>query len=155
MLAGMGKATRLESQKIQQHVAALLASYRHFTGQILSTASSANSIFTAPFGLVSHGCESDPIFNYGNAKALELFEMDWEEFIQLPSRLSTEAMAQKERKALLQEVGHKGYCQNYSGIRISKSGRRFQIENTSIWNVIDARNKTIGQAAYFPKWRYL
>ncbi len=45
----------------------------------------------AEFAVVSHGTESDPIFNYANPTALKLFEMDFESFTQLPSRKSAEA----------------------------------------------------------------
>lgn len=40
---------------------------------------------------MSHGLEVDPVFNYANQCALDLFEMTWEDFIKLPSRLSAEA----------------------------------------------------------------
>ncbi len=36
--------------------------------------------------MVSHGTESDPIFNYGNRKALELWELSWDDFIEMPSK---------------------------------------------------------------------
>ena len=41
--------------------------------------------------LVSHGTEADPIFRYANTAALSLWEMDWDRFTRLPSRLSAEA----------------------------------------------------------------
>ena len=37
--------------------------------------------------LVSHGTEADPIFRYANTAALTLWEMDWNRFTRLPSRL--------------------------------------------------------------------
>jgi hypothetical protein len=44
---------------------------------------------------------------------------------------------------------------NYSGIRISASGRRFRIENATVWNLADAGGRIHGQAATFHHWTYL
>jgi hypothetical protein len=46
----------------------------------------AEKIFPAPFVLVSHGTEADPVLNYGNAAALALWEMSWAELTRTPSR---------------------------------------------------------------------
>ena len=81
--------------------------------------------------------------------------MTWEEFTALASRHSAEAVGQAERDRLLAEVSAKGYIAGYSGIRISKSGRRFKIENATVWNIIDKHGKPLGQAALFDRWQYL
>lgn len=41
------------------------------------------------FGILSHGIQSDPIYNYGNAASLLLFEQTIENLCQTPSRYST------------------------------------------------------------------
>ena len=41
-------------------------------------------LFTSPFVIASHGLEDDPILNYGNQAALNLWEMDWDQFTQTP-----------------------------------------------------------------------
>ncbi len=41
------------------------------------------------FGILSHGTQSDPIYNYGNAASLALFEQTIENLCQTPSRYST------------------------------------------------------------------
>jgi len=61
----------------------------------------ARCLFDAPFVVVSHGLENDPILNYGNKKALCLWEMTWEEFVQTPSRKTAEPVHQHERTRLL------------------------------------------------------
>jgi hypothetical protein len=106
----------------------------------------------APFALLSHGTESDPIFNYGNRLALQLFESTFEALTRMPSRLSAETPLQSEREALLREVSEKGFIDHYSGVRISTSGRRFRICNATVWNVHDASGNKIGQAAAFSQW---
>ena len=45
-----------------------------------------------------------------------------------------------------------GYVDDYRGIRISKSGRRFRIEQAIVWNLIDAAGHLHGQAATFDAW---
>jgi len=44
---------------------------------------------------------------------------------------------------------------DYAGVRISKHGRRFMIEQATVWNLIDGHGKYCGQAAMFGVWRML
>lgn len=55
----------------------VLTSYRHWLGKDLlpgalrlSGEQLAEAAFTAPFTLLSHGNQADPILNYGNAATL-------------------------------------------------------------------------------------
>uniref|UniRef100_A0A7S3NP52 MEKHLA domain-containing protein n=1 Tax=Aureoumbra lagunensis TaxID=44058 RepID=A0A7S3NP52_9STRA len=103
---------------------------------------------------VSHDTtESGPIFNYATRAALDLWEMDWDEFVSTPSRQSAQEDAREERARLLDTVSRQGYIDNYSGIRISKSGRRFKISNVLVWNVDDTQGNRLGQAALFDRFQ--
>ena len=140
-----------------EHCQYLLNSFKALTGRDLIDRSpsikiQANNLFHANFVMVSHDTQPDPVFNYGNQTALDLWEFDWEDFLQLPSRLSAEPMAQIDRDRLLLEVQNNGYIQNYRSIRISRTGQRFWIENATIWTVTDRHGKDIGQAATFSNW---
>ena len=140
-----------------EHCQNLLNSFKALTGNDLidrtpSIEIQANNLFNANFVIVSHDTQPDPIFNYGNQTALNLWEFDWEHFVKLPSRLSAEPMAQIDRDRLLLEAKNNGYIQNYGGVRISRTGKRFWIENATIWTVTDRYGKDIGQAATFSKW---
>lgn len=115
----------------------------------------AQQLFHWSQPVLSHGCEADPILNYGNHAALTLWELPWTELVQLPSRLTAEPIAQEERARLLAEAARQGYANNYSGVRISRSGRRFRIENAWIWTVLDERGTPVGQAATFDQWQFL
>ena len=115
----------------------------------------AEKIFHAPFVLVSHGTEADPILNYGDAAALALWEMSWAELTRTPSRLTAEAPNREERARLLAAVTARGFIDDYSGIRISKTGRRFRIAQATVWNLIDERGDYSGQAAMFSRWEFL
>ncbi len=111
--------------------------------------------FEVPFVLVSHGTEADPILNYGNAAALALWEMSWEELTRTPSRLTAEAPNREERARLLAAVAECGFIDDYSGVRISKTGRRFRIAQATVWNLLDERGQDAGQAATFSRWEFL
>lgn len=111
--------------------------------------------FHASFVLLSHDTGEDPVFNYANLKGLELFEYSWQEFIQTPSRLSAEPVHRSERDRLLAEVSLKGYLENYQGVRITKSGRRFLIKDAVVWNLSDEDGRYAGQAAKFAEWEFL
>lgn len=135
-------------------------SYRHWIGRDLLPGLTgadvlARELFTAPFVLAGHGTEIDPILNYGNQAALTLWEMSWDQFTGTPSRLTAEPVAREERARLLGEVTRNGYIANYSGIRISRSGRRFRIVQATVWNLRDDAGRPAGQAAMFDRWEFL
>jgi hypothetical protein len=130
-------------------------SFQHLTGKPLlpeiMQADLREAMWNAPFAIVAHGTEADPIFFYGNQYALQNFEMSFEEFAQLPSRLSAEPVAQEAREKALAKVAQTGYIDGYSGMRVAKSGRRFVIADCTIWNLLDAEGMYKGQAAVFVK----
>src|SRR5450432_2585486 len=117
--------------------------------KIFSATEPAEKIFQAPLVLVSHGTEADPILNYGNAAALALWEMSWTELTHTPSRLTAEAPNHEERARLLATVTARGFIDDYSGVRISKTGRRFKISRATVWNLLTDEGKPCGQAAMF------
>ena len=132
----------------------------HWTGRALlpglfNPLGLAKNVFAAPFVLVSHGTEADPVLNYGNAAALALWEMPWAELTRTPSRLTAEAPNREERARLLAAVTANGFIDDYSGIRVSKTGRRFRIAQATVWNLIDERGAYAGQAAMFSRWEFL
>jgi hypothetical protein len=75
--------------------------------------------------------------------------------IQMPSGLTAEAPDRIERARLLAEVAARGYIDDYSGVRISRTGRRFWIEQATVWNLTDNQGQHCGQAATFREGRYL
>ncbi|WP_213807740.1 MEKHLA domain-containing protein [Granulicella sp. dw_53] len=105
----------------------------------------------APFGVLAHNTADDPIFVYGNKTVQERFEYSWEELTALPSRLSAEAPERSERQRFLDEVQQNGFVAGYRGIRITKSGRRFWIEDAIVWQLTDGDGIYRGQAALLPR----
>ena len=150
----------LDDPLLIEHVMCMLHSFRRWTGRDLIPMAHmpdqcAKELFYRPFVVLSHGTQNDPILNYGNRAALELWEMTWEEFTNTPSRLTAEPMNRKERARLLAQVRRNGYIDTYRGVRISKNGRRFLVEQAIVWNIMDANNRYAGQAATFNSWTYL
>lgn len=140
--------------------ALLLASYRERTGRALiaeggGRLAEAERLLAAPFVVVSHGVEADPILNYGNRVACALWEMSPATLIVTPSRLTAEPMLREARERLLEQVARDGFVSGYEGVRISALGRRFAISGATIWNVTDETGKSAGQAATFARWTYM
>ncbi|MDB0060862.1 MEKHLA domain-containing protein [Gammaproteobacteria bacterium] len=143
---------------VQQHVRLLMQSYHRLLGRPLIDGvdePSIEEVCNADFALVSHGTEPDPLFNFGNDLALTLFERSFEDFVQLPSRKSSGQTRDEDRIRLLYEVTRNGFIENYSGVRVSASGRKFEISNAVVWNVVDEHEVYRGQAAKISTWRYL
>lgn len=145
---------------MENHIRNLIDSYYNLTGLSLilqnQHPTSLKRYFDqVDFVLLSHGTEDDPILNYGNQAALNLWEMSMEEFQCTPSRKTAEAPLREERTRLLQKVSLQGFIDDYCGIRISKSGKRFQINNATVWNVTNESGQPIGQAATFYQWVFL
>lgn len=105
----------------------------------------------APFAVLAHNVDPDPIFMYANKAAQRRFEYNWDEFTRLPSRFSAEAPNREERQQFLDRVRRLGYETGYKGVRITRSGRRFMIEEATLWQLLDARGNLHGQAVVIPR----
>jgi MEKHLA domain len=153
-------APSAENGWLESHAALLLASYARLLGRPLvdagrPPAARARALYEAPFVVLSHGGGADPTFDYGNLAAQRLFELSWAELVALPSRLSAEPLHRDERERLLGEVARRGFIEDYRGVRISRTGRRFRIERAVVWNLADAAGAPRGQAATFDRWVFL
>ena len=138
----------------------LFDSYRHWIGRDLMERMGdqefqSRALFESPKVVVSHGTEADPILNYGNRTALDLWEMTWEQLVKTPSRLTAEPVNRAEREWMLEQARTRGYVDTYRGVRISATGRRFLVENALVWNVLDSQGQQVGQAATFEQWTWL
>lgn len=144
---------------LEESTRLILDNYRRLIGQDLvgPGADPATALFTAPRAVLSAlgPIGSDHLFNYANRSALELFETTWDQLIGQPSSKSAEPVHREERRRLLDEVGRHGFIQNYSGIRISRTGRRFRIKQATVFNLLDDRGHHLGQAATFTDWEHL
>lgn len=145
----------------ERHANIILNSYNRLLGKPLLESEAARGssmaelLFGAPIVVLSHGTQADPVLNFGNRAALGLWEMDWDAFTQIESRHTAEPMIQAERQRFLEVVEKQGYIDDYNGIRISSSGRRFRIEQAVVWNLHDEDGAYYGQAAAFRTYTFV
>jgi hypothetical protein len=152
-----------QTERVIGHSLRLMECYRRLLGRELlpdlpvglDGAARSRALFEAPFCVVSHGPQANPILNYGNRYALDLWELDWETWLRTPSRQTAEPDRREERERLLAQVRDRGYVEGYSGIRVSATGRRFVIENVTVWNLTDQDGQPCGQAATYATYRRL
>ncbi|GBF81586.1 MEKHLA domain-containing protein [Aphanothece sacrum] len=154
-----------QQEKVIQRTQLILSSFEYWLGHSLfqekglpeikaSPEDIAKQLFEVPVIVASDGTENDPILNYGNQKALETWELSWEEFTKIPSRKTAELVEQEERDRLLAETTAKGFCY-FSGIRITSTGKRFKINNGIVWNVIDEQQNYKGKAVVYSDFYFL
>lgn len=146
----MDAAERLLAERAGSRLGLIAESFERLTGRPLLGA--GQTLWAGPFVVLAHGTEPDPIFFYGNRLALELFETTAEALASTPSRLSAEPLARDERARLLDRVARHGFIDDYAGVRVSSIGRRFRIEQATVWNLIDGGDALHGQAATFANW---
>lgn len=133
-------------------------SYERLTGNPLVAPSSVGleqAMWDASRAILAHGTEPDPRFFYGNRIALELFAMTAAEFIGLPSKRSAEPALRRERARMLAGLAQRDIVDDYAGVRIAATGRRFAISQARVWNIVDGQGGHHGQAATFAEWQFL
>ncbi len=138
----------------------ILDSYFRLLGHHLidrqgTPAEQAKALYGASFVVVSHGTQADPLLNYANAIALDLWKISIPKLLETPSRMTAETMHRDERARLLARTTRDGYVDDYSGIRIATDGQRFQIHEATVWNLADHNGNYVGQAATFDRWTLL
>lgn len=140
----------------------LVTSYRALTGHDLGGvvavphgATTALELFEAPAVVLSHGTEDDPVLNYANAAALRRWACTWPEFVGMPSRTTAEPSERVARAEAFDRMRATGWSDDYSGIRVDRSGQRFEIVGAVIWEVRDAAGNHLGDAATFSQSRDL
>lgn len=131
----------------------ILRSHHEAFGRPL--APSIQDLFSADLVVLAHDGSADPCLTYANASALRLWERPWSELVGMPSRLTAEPKERASRSQALQQALQHDAIEGYSGIRISRSGRRFQIHNARLWTLRDSAGHPCGQAAAFSDWWWL
>lgn len=146
----MGADETLMAASAGARLTLIADSHERLTGRPLP-----KPLWSAPCVILAHGTELDPIFFYGNRLALELFETTADRHIRTPSRLSAEAGGQTERARLFDEIRRHGFVDDYAGVRVSATGRRFRIERATVWTLVDGAGHAHGHAAMFAHWTRL
>jgi len=109
----------------------------------------AQALYEAPQIILSHDTSADPRLTYANRAAQALWEMSWVDLVGLPSRKTAEPQHRNQRAAMFEEMRQNGFIENYEGVRISATGKRFLIQKAVIWTLYDDQNQKCGEAATF------
>jgi hypothetical protein len=148
-----------EDSEIIAHTRLLADCHTFWTGKKifpdLDDIQLARWMYHAPFVVVSHGNEADPVFTYANIQAQSLWNLSWKEFTSLPSRKSAEPVEEITRQALMEEGRKKGVVFLNSGIRISKEGKRFYIKDVVLFNLFTNATPFLGQGAIYERWEFI
>lgn len=130
-----------QNPNLQEYLDLLKKSYRKFYGENLD-----DDLYESRSVIASHtniknlisdwprSCEvlerenhANPVFVFANRRAQELWEMDWQEFIN-----------------------------NYLGVRVSQSGKRFLIKSARVWQVLAEDGLgALGQAVCFEDYKFV
>ena len=116
---------------------------------------SCQELFACGFPVLAHDGGPEPKLTYANAAALGLWDAPWDDLVGLPSRLTAPTAEQAERSLALNKAKSEDAIEGYSGIRISRKGRRFMIQNARIWTLWDEQQQAYGQAASFSNWWWM
>lgn len=139
----------------------VLAAFTRATGRDLAAEAGVDSaapgqgFYFADFALLTHRGDADVMLNYGNALALKLWECDWADFTAMSSRETAPGEGRAAREAMMAQVAEKGFVSGYSGVRVSRSGRRFLIQDGIVWRLRDSDGAPFGVAAFIPRVSYL
>lgn len=131
------------------HLEIIQNSYTQLTRKVLPLNSNNNLINAfdqCSLPIASHDNSSEPLFNYANRAALNLFKMTSKEMIGLPSRASALKVDQDERSFILEQVMKYGFVEHYHGKRVASDKSIVHIQDATIWNLLDREKKYYGQA---------
>lgn len=131
------------------HLEIIKYSYTLLTSRDLPLSSNDNLITAfdkCSFPIASHDNSSEPLFNYANRAALNLFKMTSKQMIGLPSKDSALPIDQDERSLILEQVIKYGFIEHYQGKRVASDQSIFHIQDATVWNLLDHEKKYYGQA---------
>lgn len=131
-------------------------SIKRFTGTSLLEGLGLDSVqdvhTNERFAVLSHGNQTDPIYNYFNKAALLQFQWPESEVYSLPSRYSApDGFLREDRAEMMKTVEDQDVRTIPIAIRQTKDGEFFQLTNVTLWNVYDDEGTRLGQTACFDR----
>lgn len=139
----------------REHILIMLENLKRWTNYDLieeygfSLETLGTQVFNADFYLLSHNTAVDPVLTYGNQQVLDRWDVSWSELIAMHSSETAKPVDRASRSKLMAQVKAHNYVSGYNGVRISKTGREFQILDGTIWNLFLNDGSFYGQAAWF------
>ena len=129
-------------------------SYRRLTGRNLAGSTGdetpeavAAALAAASVPVLAHGLEPEPILHYVNPACARRFATTPDALLGLPSSATTLPDDRPQRTAAFEMVRRRGWVDDYSGIRVDRNSRRFEIVQGTIWEVRDDAGVRVGDAA--------
>ena len=141
-----------EVEKINKFLEFAEQSFNKYTDKLLPLEKNKDllsSFDECVLPIASH--DSNGFFNYLNKAALSLFKVTKDQVIGRSTTMTAPKSEQKQRNELLNQVNSHGFIDNYKGIRVTSDGELFQIEDATIWNVVDKNSHKMGQAVIIYK----
>ena len=141
-----------EVEKINKFLEFAEQSFNKYTDKLLPLEKNKDllsSFDECVLPIASH--DTNGFFNYLNKSALSLFKVTNDQVIGRSTTMTAPKSEQKQRNELLNQVNSHGFIDNYKGIRVTSDGELFQIEDATIWNVVDKNSHKMGQAVIIYK----
>ena len=102
------------------------------------------------FAVLSHGNQSDPIYNYVNAAGFRVFRWPEEVYYQLPSRKSApEGAARNERARVIDNTVAGDITYIEEAVRVRYPNATVTLRDAILWNVYDDDGYRVGQTVLF------
>jgi hypothetical protein len=139
----------------REHVLMMLENLNRWTDYDLikeygfSVETVGEQVFHADFYLLSHDHAADPVLNYGNQQVLDRWEVSWAELTRMYSKDTAKPVDRAARSTIMEQVKVKNYINGYNSVRVSKTGKEFQILDGTVWNLLTNDGTPCGQAAWF------
>ena len=152
-MSSRGKGSLIgEVEKINKFLEFAEQSFNKYTDKLLPLEKNKDllsSFDECVLPIASH--DTNGFFNYLNKAALSLFKVTKDQVIGRSTTMTAPKSEQKQRNELLNQVNSHGFIDNYKGIRVTSDGELFQIEDATIWNVVDKNSHKMGQAVIIYK----
>lgn len=108
------------------------------------------------FAVLSHGNQTDPIYNYMNSAGFIVFRWPEERYYKLPSRYSApEGAIREEREAEIKKTVAKDVTYIVEAVRVRYRNDTVTLRDAILWNVYDDDGNRVGQTVLFDETRCL
>lgn len=136
----------------------ILDSYQRLLGRELidrsgDAAEDARRLFDLPLAVLAHDIAPQPLLDWANQAAARAFDATPESLLGRPSATTAPADAVADRGKLFEALARDGFVTGYSGVRVSLTGRRFIIDDVTVFEVTDAAGRPAGHAAVIRETR--
>lgn len=145
-------ARMLRDPRFATRACEILDSYRRLLGRDLversgDAAEDARRLFDLPLAVLAHDTSPAPLLDWANLAAARAFDATPEGLLGRASSATAPPDAVADRRQLFEILARRGFVTGYSGVRISLTGRRFVIEDVTVFSLADETGRPAGHAA--------